>query len=103
MNKAHDKNAVRFTPDGDIDEKGAEKLLRQFDNLSAHDAIAELVIDFKNVGYIGSSGIGVLILFYKRLATSGGGRVRIENLTKTIFDLFKELDLGTILEISPHR
>lgn len=90
---------VRFVLRGDVDEKGAALLGRHFQELGDKKSIRELVLDLGQVGYIGSSGIGLLILFYQTLAASGG-RVRLEKVSSAIHDLFLELDLQTILSIS---
>lgn len=101
MNASDNEKIVRYAPDGDIDEKGAEKLHEWFLALSPENT-GRLILDFRNVNYIGSSGIGILILCYKRMASSGG-RVGIENASGKLVDLFKELDLHTILEIGAIR
>ncbi|MGE0082794.1 MAG: STAS domain-containing protein [Desulfococcaceae bacterium] len=90
---------VHFVLHGDVDEKGAALLSRHFQELGDKKAIRELVLDLGEVNYIGSSGIGLLILFYQTLASSGG-KVRIEKVSPAIYDLFLELDIQTILSIS---
>ena len=62
---------TRFEVLGDIDERGAEILKSHFKQLSI-TAVKELVIDLAQVGHIGSSGIGKLLLFYKNLGINGG-------------------------------
>jgi anti-anti-sigma factor len=47
----------------------------------------EIVIDFSNVAFIGSSGIGKLLLAYKRLDDLGG-KIYIIGLNKDIKELF---------------
>jgi len=92
-------DTTRFVFQGDIDEKGAALLSRRFQELENRKSIRELVLDFQKVGYIGSSGIGLLILFYQTLASSGG-KVRIEKVPAAIYDLFLELDIQTIMSVS---
>lgn len=80
---------------GDIDEKGAELLKAKLSELSQ---LKKVEIDFRNVGYIGSSGIGKLLLFYKNLAVHGG-TMYVTNLQPDILRLFRELKLDTIFSI----
>lgn len=92
-------DSVQFVLHGDVDEKGAALLSRRFQELADKKAIRELVLDFQQVRYIGSSGIGLLILFYQTLASSGG-KVHLKNVSSAIYDLFLELDIQTIMSIS---
>lgn len=94
----HEKDAAQFVISGDIDEKGAESLSQHFRELTAKGGVAELILDFKAVRYIGSSGIGVIILFYKKL-TQSGGKIRIKNVSKEIYDLLSDLDINKIIGI----
>ncbi len=86
----------RIVIQGDIDEKGAEILKQKLQEINR---LQEVEIDFRHVGYIGSSGIGKLLLFYKDLTTRGG-RLSATNLQPDLFRLFKELKLDTIFTIS---
>lgn len=88
---------ARFTVKGDIDERGAEILKNRFQEMNRL-SVKQLVFDFKEVSYIGSSGIGKLLLFYKDLATSGGSIV-VENVSEDIHELLMDLDLDTIITI----
>jgi anti-anti-sigma factor len=81
---------------GDIDEKGAEILKAKLQEMNQLKAVE---IDFHNVDYIGSSGIGKLLLFYKNVAAHGG-KMSIINLQPDLFRLFKELKLDTIFSIT---
>jgi anti-anti-sigma factor len=93
------KNSVNLVINGDIDEKGAELLNNHFSELTAKAPVAEVVLDFASVGYIGSSGIGAIILFYKKLAMASGS-IRITNISKEIYELLSDLDINKIIKIS---
>lgn len=60
----HNVNSARLTVTGEIDEKGAEEFKGRLQELLG-GKIKEVTIDFDGVNYIGSSGIGKLLLFYK--------------------------------------
>jgi anti-anti-sigma factor len=93
-----EKDIARFTIEGDIDEKGAEILKQRFNELNLA-ALKETVFDFKDVQHIGSSGIGKMLLFYKKLAVSGG-IIRIVNASEAVYDLLLALKLDSVFEIS---
>lgn len=93
-----DGNQARFEIKGDIDEPGAEALKKRFRELKI-SLLREVTFDFKEVSHIGSAGIGKLLLFYKDLALNGG-KMRIENISETVYELFKVLKLDTIFSIS---
>ena len=92
-----EKETARLVMDGDIDEQGAETLNERFGSLDK-TRLKSVVLDFQKVGYIGSSGIGQLILIYKNMATAGG-KVRIENARKAVYDLLVELHIDKVIEV----
>lgn len=95
-----DKKCVRFVAEGDIDERGADILDKHFQELDKKE-IGEFVLDLKNVDYIGSSAIGQLILFYKKLAETRV-KMRIENVSKDIYNLLLDLDIDKLITISKY-
>lgn len=95
----NEHNITYFVIKGDIDEKGAEIISNHFKNLMGKTPITQMILDFRSVKYIGSSGIGAIILFYKKLAPSGG-KVHIRNVSQEIFDLLSDLDINKIIQIS---
>jgi anti-anti-sigma factor len=86
---------------GSIDERGAEEMKRRFLELDL-PAIKEVVFDFRGVTFIGSAGIGKLLLLYKNVAAQGG-KVRIDNMSKDIYTMFKVVKLDKIFSISPAK
>jgi anti-anti-sigma factor len=84
---------------GSIDERGAEDLKRRFLELDV-SSVKEVVFDFSGVTFIGSAGIGKLLLFYKNLAAQGG-KITIQNMSKDIYTMFKVVKLDKIFNISP--
>jgi len=89
---------VRIEVVGRIDERGAEEMKRRFLELDV-SSIKEVVFDFSGVTFVGSAGIGKLLLFYKNLA-AGGGSIRIENMSNDIYTMFKVVKLDKIFNIS---
>lgn len=89
---------VFFTLAGSIDEEGAAALKQQFGAIK-HSRTKELVIDMAKVSYIGSSGIGKLLLFYKNMAAHQGV-IRLVRMPRSIHALFTELRLDTLFSMS---
>lgn len=82
---------------GSIDIPGAEKL-KQVLNDILKEKVKEVVIDFEEVTFVGSSGIGKLLLFYKNF-TSIGCKVKIANLNNELKALFKTIKLDKLFNI----
>ena len=93
--KEEGKTAVYLS--GSVDIPGAESLKKALNQI-ADDNPKEVVIDFDEVNFIGSSGIGKLLLFYKKF-TAKGGKVSIINLNKEISALFKAIKLDKLFNI----
>lgn len=83
---------------GSIDERGAEELKRRFLDMDI-SKVNEVVLDFSAVTFIGSAGIGKLLLFYKNVA-GHGGQVTINNMSKDIYTMFKVVKLDKIFNMS---
>ena len=92
-------DTIRFLLKGRVDEAGAELLKQRFNQLQLSQ-VRELAIDMAGCGYIGSSGIGKLLLFYKHLAAHNG-TLRLANVPETICELLRELKLDTLFTITP--
>ncbi|MCK4761595.1 MAG: STAS domain-containing protein [Candidatus Aminicenantes bacterium] len=82
---------------GSIDIPGAESLKKAL-NVVVDGGAKEVVFDFKEVNFIGSSGIGKLLIFYKNF-TAKGGQIYIENLNKEIKALFRAIKLDKLFNI----
>lgn len=89
---------IRFSLQGILDEKGAEELKGRFGQLQL-DSIKEVEIDCGRVEHIGSSGIGKLLLLYKKLASKGGS-MRVVNLPGPLYELFIELKMDSLFPVT---
>lgn len=92
------EDQVRIEIAGSIDERGAEEMKRRFLELDI-SAIKEVLFDFSGVTFVGSAGIGKLLLFYKNVAANGG-TIKIENMSNDIYTMFKVVKLDKIFNIS---
>jgi anti-anti-sigma factor len=82
---------------GNIDIPGAEDLKKALNGL-IEENLSAVKIDFSGVTFIGSSGIGKLLLFYKNL-TAKGGSLTLVNLSDEIIALFKAIKLDKLFNI----
>lgn len=73
----------------ELDHHIAEEVREEIDAIIAQHNIKNIVFDFKNMRFMDSSGIGVVIGRYKKIANDGG-KVAVVNVgtqVKKIFDL----------------
>jgi len=89
---------VRLIATGDVDNEGAEALKATIAGLPLSGKTA-VVFDFRGVGYIGSAGLGKLLLFYKRLSAERI-QMRVESASPSVKALLRELRLDTLFTIT---
>jgi len=89
---------VRVIPHGDIDHGGAEALKSAVAGLTLSGKKA-VIFDFRDVQFIGSAGLGKLLLFYKRLSAEKV-QMRIEAASPSVQALLRELRLDTLFTIT---
>ena len=90
-------DTVKLILAGSIDEKGAQELKAHFLRVQEQRP-REVVFDFAGVTFIGSAGIGKLLLFYKNISVTGG-QIRIENMSREIYTMFKVVKLDKIFQL----
>ncbi|MBF0499926.1 MAG: STAS domain-containing protein [Candidatus Riflebacteria bacterium] len=98
IEKSGSSDSIRLVIDGSIDERGAQEMKDVFEGLN-FSGIKSIVLDFKKVDHIGSSGLGKLLLLYKRTATAGV-EVRIEHISSEIHQLLKGVKIDGLFKLS---
>ena len=88
---------IIFKIDGDITINNSDELLNKLSQYSSEEY--DLVLDFSNLKYIDSAGMGALVRKLKEIL-SIGGELRIINTPPKILRLFKLTKLDTFFEIS---
>ncbi len=83
---------------GDLDHHSAAQIRGQIDDEIQSDKTEELFLDFAEVGFMDSSGIGLVLGRYKLMAR-GGGRVVIENPPPSIKKVMRLAGLATLVGI----
>ena len=94
--KNQDNKTIIFIS-GNIDIPASEELKKLFTDI-VDTGVKEVEVDFTGVEFIGSSGLGKLLMFYKNLS-SKGGTVKIVNMNEDIKVLFKAIKLDKIFGI----
>lgn len=85
---------------GEIDHHTAPELREAIDEaLSLSERATVLVLDFSEVSFMDSSGVGLVMGRY-RYATTLGKKVRVENLDDRNYKIMKMSGIEKIAEIS---
>ncbi|PLX19980.1 MAG: hypothetical protein C0601_00460 [Candidatus Muiribacterium halophilum] len=88
---------IIFHIDGDITINNSDELLNKLSEFSGEDF--DIILDFTNLKYIDSAGMGALVRKLKEIL-SVGGELKIINTPPKILRLFKLTKLDTFFEIS---
>ena len=81
---------------GEIDHCTADKLRGEIETLLGDARIRRLVLDFENVGFMDSSGVGMIIGRYKTMRERGGS-VSACGMKPTLEKLFRMAGLHRII------
>ncbi|AEB75697.1 anti-sigma F factor antagonist [Clostridium botulinum] len=75
--------------DGELDHHTAEEVRNRLDDRIERNGVNRLIMDFLNVSFMDSSGIGVVIGRYKKVSTRGGKVCMIgaTGAVKRVFEL----------------
>jgi anti-sigma B factor antagonist len=63
-------------------------------------AAAPTALDFQDLEYISSAGLGVLLALHKRLLAAGGG-LRLINVNRHIHDIFRFSGFDRVFVVEP--
>lgn len=95
IQKKKDGTKLIYELDGELDLVSSPILQKDIDE--SINGVTELVFDFKNVKYISSTGIRVLLASQKIMNKQG--TLKVLNVNDTIMDLFKVTGFDSILNI----
>jgi len=93
--------ATVLAPQGDLDMSAADQVKRTLAGL-IDQGKARLVMDLSRVGYIDSSGMGVLVSMMKQ-ARAAGGDVRLCALQEDVRAIFEMTRLIKAISVHPTR
>ena len=91
-------NALTVKICGEIDAGSVAKLRRRIDVEYDCSGAKNMVFDLKDVGFMDSSGIGLIIGRYKRVAALGGV-IKIKNANRTLKRIIELSGLGRIVKL----
>lgn len=81
---------------GDIDHHSAREFRTELDDVIARSRPELLVLDFENVGFMDSSGVG-LVLGRLRAVNAAGGELLIKNACGEIAQMIKLSGLSSLI------
>lgn len=81
---------------GEMDHHSASNIRSRVDAMLDSGEFRELVLNFSNVSFMDSSGLGVVLGRYKKI-TSLGGKMRIENVPKQIDRILRMAGVYTLV------
>lgn len=91
------KASVTARLTGELDHFSADSVREMLDGLLEDRRVRYLVLDLREMTFMDSSGVGVIIGRYKRLAARGGG-VKVFGANRQVDRLFKLAGLYRIVE-----
>ncbi|MGC9404021.1 STAS domain-containing protein [Vibrio genomosp. F10] len=84
---------------GNLDAEGSKDALPHIDQVITHDRHSEIELDFRNVAFLDSSGVGALVYLYKRLIERERF-MRIENVTGQPLEIINLLRIGQAIPVN---
>jgi stage II sporulation protein AA (anti-sigma F factor antagonist) len=91
-------NAVIVKIDGEIDAETAREMRRSIDVEYDEVGARDLIFDMKDVTFMDSSGIGMIIGRFKRVSAIGGS-VKIVGADKNVRRIIELSGLGRIVKV----
>lgn len=92
----NDGNRITAAISGDLDHHAAREIRTELDDVIARSRPELLILDFGGVGFMDSSGIG-LILGRSRSVKAVGGELLIKNARREIAEVIKISGLGSLI------
>lgn len=93
--KTRKENALTISLEGRLDTVTAPELENELKESLA--GVTSLVFDFKNLEYISSAGLRVLLSAQKTM--NGRGQMKVCNVSETIMEIFEVTGFNDILTI----
>ena len=91
------EKVVSLVVNGRIDNEGVQNFQEALTSLLEKES-EKVVLNFSQLEFINSSGIGKLLIFYKKSKSLGRETV-IDGISDDIFTLFKAIRLDKLIDI----
>ncbi len=96
--KEHIGTELQFTLSGELDAESTEQIRNEFVQLAAQQDFTTITIDMKNVSFIDSSGIGVIVFLFKKMREHSI-EVVLSNVHSQPLELIKLLRIDTVITV----
>ena len=97
ISKAVSNKNVIITLKGRLDTMTSQQLVGEINDID-YDETETVILNFKELEYISSSGLRVVLSLYKNLK-SNGGSLKIVNVNNIIMELFSMTGMSDYLDI----
>ena len=95
INKKTEQATLILAPEGRLDTVTAPELETELEASLA--GVKKLVLDFKDVTYVSSAGLRVILKAQKAMAAKGG--MTLKNVNETIMEIFEVTGFADILTV----
>lgn len=96
INKKRDKNKMTIEVSGRLDIDSSHELEKEI--MEVVPEISELILDFKDLEYISSSGLRLILTVQKAIEIKKG-KLIIKNVNSFVMDVFKTTNIIKLLDI----
>lgn len=90
---------LKVVLEGELDEASVAPLRESLHEYIDHQGVTRVFFNFKRVTFIDSSGLGLILGVYKKLAPHGG-MVKIKKVSPKLERIFQLAGLDRIIEVS---
>lgn len=98
MEHVRRRDTVTACLEGELDHCSAQSIRRELDGLIEEASVKHLILDMKNMSFMDSSGIGVILGRYRTLV-SRGGTVSVKNMNAHVERIFILSGMNQIIRI----
>jgi len=93
-----DKNLI-VNFNGELDHHSAEEIRKEIDNSYLEKMLKNVIFDLKNLRFMDSSGIGIIMGRYK-LTSENGGKVILVNVSSRVEKILSMSGILKIVKVS---
>ncbi|WP_394251007.1 STAS domain-containing protein [Vibrio profundi] len=93
------KEVLTLTIFGDLDASGSRDAQMDIDDVISNDAHPEVELDFSQVEFLDSSGVGAIVYMFKRL-TERERNMRLENVKGQPLEIMNLLRIGHAIPVN---
>lgn len=92
------RDTVLVKVSGELDHCSAKGIRRELDELIKDPQVKKLVLDLKDMPFMDSSGIGVILGRYRTLSMRGG-KVAVKNMNPQVQRVFALSGMAEIIQV----